>query len=158
MFPRPQLLATIQFSIFFILFCTTAVNAVVFTKYVLALAMPNTSVYDMDDRLINLVAVFVQTSVCLLLYFGRRLTLFLNKTFAFFKISLMTAIFVGGMTAKNRRQGSDDFKQVQPGYNGADCLAAMVYILFSYQGWENANYVGREPHIVAFIDSLLGCG
>jgi amino acid transporter len=142
MFPRPQLLATILFSIFFILFSSTAVNTLVFTKYILVLAMPNTTVNDIDARLINLVAVFVQTSICLLLYFGRRLTLFLNKAFACYKISVMTAIFIGGMTAINRKQGYDDFKQFQPEYKGSDCLAAMIYVLFSYQGWENANYVG----------------
>jgi amino acid transporter len=144
MFPRPQLFATIQFSIFFILFAGTGSNAVVFAEYTLALAIPNTKISDMDDRLISLVAVFVQTAVCFLLYFGRQLTLFLNKAFAFYKISLMMAIFIGGMTAINRRQGYDDFKTVQPGYQGSSCLSAMIYILFSYQGWENANYVGQR--------------
>lgn len=150
MFPRPQLLATILFSIHFILFAGTGGTAVVFAKYTLAMAMPDTSISDMDDRLINLVAVFVQTGVCLLLYFGRRLTLFLNKAFSFLKIALLITIFIGSLTAINRRHGLDDFKTVQPGYKRSDCLSAMIYVLFSYQGWENANYVG-----CAFAYNLL---
>lgn len=145
-FRKPKLLATILFSGFFILLQNTSGNAIAFAKHVLLAANPDTnSTTELDSRLINLVAVGILSIICLLHYFSRRLGLFLNTAFALFKVFLLAAVFIAGAMARHKNDsGMTDFKTKHEGANGKDSLAAFIYIIYSYQGWENANYVAGE--------------
>ena len=122
-------------------------NAVTFAKQVL---LASDSRYEktsqLDDRLIRFIAIVVLSAVCLLHYFSNKFGLFLNKLFALFKTVLLFTVFVAGVKAA-RKEGSgfDDFTQSHGMRNPADGLAAMVLIFYSYQGWENANYVCKFP-------------
>lgn len=121
----------------------TAGNAIVFAKHILLAANPDTnSATELDSRLINLLAVGILSIICLLHYFSRRLGLFLTTAFALFKVFLLAAVFIAGaMTWHKNDSGMTDFHTKQEGANGKDSLAAFIYIYYSYQGWENANYV-----------------
>ena len=132
-----------MFSGFFILLQNTSGNAIAFAKHVLLAANPDTnSTTELDSRLINLVAVGILSIICLLHYFSRRLGLFLNTAFALFKVFLLAAVFIAGAMARHKNDsGMTDFKTKHEGANGKDSLAAFIYIIYSYQGWENANYV-----------------
>ncbi|KAH7350518.1 amino acid permease-domain-containing protein [Rhexocercosporidium sp. MPI-PUGE-AT-0058] len=145
-YPRPELLATILFSGFFLVLGKSYGNAVTFAKQVL---LASDSSYEktsqLDDRLIRFIAIVVLSAVCLLHYFSNKFGLFLNKLFALFKTALLFTVFVAGVKAA-RKEGSgfDDFTQTHGMSNPADGLAAMVLIFYSYHGWENANYVAGE--------------
>lgn len=132
-----------MFSGFFILLENTSGNAIVFAKHTLLAANPDTkNATDLDSRLINLLAVGILSIICLLHYFSRRLGLFLNTTFALFKVFILIAVFIAGVMARHKNDsGMTDFSTKQEGANGKDSLAAFIYIIYSYQGWENANYV-----------------
>ena len=66
----------------------------------------------------------------------------MNSAFASFKIFLLFSVFIAGALARHKNgSGLPDFNTKHKGANGADSLAAFIYILYSYQGWENANYV-----------------
>lgn len=66
----------------------------------------------------------------------------MNSAFASFKICLLLSVFIAGAIARNKNgSGLPDLNTKHEGANGADSLAAFIYILYSYQGWENANYV-----------------
>jgi hypothetical protein len=43
--------------------------------------------------------------------------------------------------SRKKDSGWNDFNTDYPGYSGVNALTAMVYIIFSYEGWDNANYV-----------------
>lgn len=104
--------------------------------------MPETPSSEFDDRLIRFLGIIVQTTVCLLLYFLRRFCFVANNFFAIFKVILSLVIFGAGIyAARQPHSGLDDFHEKQPGGNITSTLAAMVYILYSYQGWEHTNYV-----------------
>lgn len=104
---------------------------------------------ELDDRLIRFIAIVVLSAVCLLHYFSNRFGLFLNKLFAIFKTVLLFTVFVAGVKAASKDgSGLEHFTESHGISNPADGLAAMVLIFYSYQGWENANYV-CEPSLVS---------
>lgn len=91
---------------------------------------------------IRFTAVVVESVACLLLFFTRRLCFVFNSTFAIYKIFLLLVIFIAGMAnSRGEDSGWNDFNKEYPGYSGVDTLTAMISIIFSYQGWDNANYV-----------------
>ena len=139
-------MATVIFSCFWILLAGTISSSKTVAQNLLSLANPDISISDIPDGQIRFTAVVVQTVVCLLLFFARRLCFLLNTTFAFYKVILLLFIFIASMKASGEREnvGFEDFDKEYSGYNGVDALTAMIYIIFSYQGWDNANYVGNS--------------
>ena len=97
---------------------------------------------EISDGLVRYTAVVVQTVVCLLLYFVRRLCFVFNSTFALYKIILLIFIFVVGMiNSRGPDSGFRDFNEKYAGYKSVDALNAMLAVLYSYEGWDGANYV-----------------
>lgn len=97
---------------------------------------------EISDGLVRYTAVVVQTVVCLLLYFARRLCFVFNSTFAFYKIMLLVIIFIVGMVnIKGQNSGLTDFNEKHPGYTSKDILNAMLSVIYSFEGWDGANYV-----------------
>ena len=140
-FRSPELLATILFSIFFITVPNTDGNSLQFAKHVLLTAQPDvTDTTQLDKRLISLVAICVLTFACFIHYFSRNSGLLLNLVFALYKVVLVFIFVVCGCIASGQPgNGKSDWGN-QP-IQGKNALAAMIYIIYSYQGWENANYV-----------------
>lgn len=143
MLPRPELLATILFSGFFIFLSNSYGNSVTFAKQtILASDSSIARTTDLDSRLVRFIAIVVLSTVCLLHYSSNRFGLFLNKLFAIFKTILLFTVFVAGVKAAGKEgSGLADFYDNHGVRHPTDGLAAMVLILYSYQGWENANYV-----------------
>lgn len=84
----------------------------------------------------------VQTVVCLLLYFLRRFCFVANNIFALFKVVFILVVAGSGFRTTGREHsGTKDFSTKQPDASVVDTLSALVYILYSYQGWEHTNYV-----------------
>ncbi|KAF1839684.1 hypothetical protein BDW02DRAFT_463319, partial [Decorospora gaudefroyi] len=139
---RPELMATIVFSGFFLMLANSYGNSVQFAKHILISTLPHPEdSHELDPRLIRYIAISVVTFICLIHWFSSRAGLFLNKLVAWYKIFLLLAMFIAGMvyTKKNGSQWQDT------GDRGAsDGMAGMVLIFYSYQGWENANYVAGE--------------
>jgi amino acid transporter len=139
-FRKPELLAAILFSAYFILIPNTTGNSLAFSKNLLLAANPTATVTgDLDGRLLTFFAVCGLSMVCFLHYFSRRSGMFLNKLFALYKIFLLIAFIVaGGIASRSDGNGKDDWSS-QPG--NRDYLGALIYVMYSYRGWENANYV-----------------
>ena len=92
--------------------------------------------------MVRFTAVVVQSVVCLLLYFARRLCFVFNSTFALYKIILLLFIFIVGMAnSRGPDSGFRNFNEEYPGYKGEDALNAMLAVIYSYEGWDGANYV-----------------
>ena len=142
MYYRPELLATVLFSGFFICFGTSASNSIAFARYIILAAEPNVqNIEDLDGRLVGYVAITINLVTCLLLYFSNGLALALNRLNALYKIGLLLAVFItGAVASREQGSGTQDFETTYSS-NLTQTLSALVYILFAYQGWENANYV-----------------
>jgi amino acid transporter len=64
---------------------------------------------------------------------------------ALFKgLLLLVVVIAGARAAHKEGSGLKDFAHRHKGTSSMDSLAALVLILYSYQGWENANYVAGE--------------
>ncbi|KAF2108836.1 amino acid permease-domain-containing protein [Lophiotrema nucula] len=143
-FRRPRLLATVIFSLWWILFASTEGSSKSVAQTILTLASGR-SVFELEDGLIQYTGVVVITVVCLMLFFAPRLCFAFNAVSALYKIILMLVIFIAGMAAsRGANSGWHDFNVEFPGYNSKEVLTAMVYIIECYQGWDNANYVSGE--------------
>ena len=141
-FPRPKLMATVIFSVFWIFFAGTVTSSKTVAQCILSVANPETPISQIPPGQLKFTAIVVQSVACLLMYFARRLCFVFNSTFALYKILLFLVIFVAGMVAsRGPDSGFNDFNTKFPGFNGTDALTAMIYIILCYQGWENANYV-----------------
>ncbi|KUL89231.1 hypothetical protein ZTR_03751 [Talaromyces verruculosus] len=145
MYYRPELLATILFSGFFICFGTSTSNSIAFARYVILAAEPNVqNIGDLDGRLVGYIAITINVVTCLFLYFSNGLALVLNRLNVLYKIGLLLAVFIGGAVASREPDsGIRDF-ETKYSSDSTQTLSALVYILFAYQGWENANYVAGE--------------
>ncbi|OCL12989.1 amino acid transporter [Glonium stellatum] len=143
--PAPGMLSAVIFAGFFLILASSAGNAIAFAKHVLLAAQDGTNSMELDGRLVHFFAVTVVLAVCLLHYFSHRFGMFLNRVLALFKGLLLFSIFVAGVIA-SRKEGSglSDFRHVPGKHANVDSIAALVLILYSYQGWENANYVAGE--------------
>jgi len=140
-FRRPDLLATILYSAFFVLTATTDGNCIEFAKHVLLAANPLAqTTAELDSRLITLFAILVLTFICFLHYFSRNSGLFLNLVFALYKIIFVAILIVaGGLAYKKSGHNLHDWDD--QAVENRDALAAFIFIVYSYQGWEGANYV-----------------
>lgn len=143
-FKKPELLATLIFSAFFVVCPNTDGNSLQFAKHVLLTYNPKAkSTEDLSKSMITLIATLVLTLVCLIHYFSRNSGLLLNKIFSIYKICFVFAFVIAGFHSANKYPGPGlkDWGERRADPKGS--LTALVYVLYSYQGWENANYVGR---------------
>lgn len=144
-FHNPNLLAAVIFSFFWILLCSTSGNSIVVAQYVLRIVHHDAPISEIDDGLIKFVGVVVQTVVCLMLYFLRRFCFVVNNFLALFKIVfLIVVVAVAFKAAGWEHSGTEDWWDKHPDSSTIDTLSAMVYILYSYQGWEHTNYIAGE--------------
>ncbi|KAL9044242.1 MAG: hypothetical protein Q9214_002607 [Letrouitia sp. 1 TL-2023] len=143
-FRHPRLLVTILFSIHRILLASTAGNSRTLAINILSAADRNTRDPEISEGLIKLMAIVVQTAVCLLLFFLRRTCFVWNFPFAVFKVGAVGGLAIFGLVrSRNDYGGTKDFGE-KSGYSGHGALSAMTHIIYCYQGFENVNCVAGE--------------
>ena len=159
-FYTPRLLATVLFSFHRILLATTAGNSRTLAIYLLALAYPHVPAAHLSVDQIKLVAILIQSSACLFLYFLRRTCFVTNGIFALFKIGSIWGLSIAGLKmGPGHYAGQADFSTKMPGYNAIGALSGMTHIIYTYQGFENVNCVGRSLLYVQLLGLIsLGCG
>ena len=150
-FTRPKHLASCIFAVFFVLLGNTAANAIAFAKHMLVAfedSNPNP-----DYRLQRFIALVCVSFICLLHFFSRKMGIFVNNALAAYKIGLLLFVVVAGFAclagAGAGDQKGDGYGKVNLGdaFTGSSgspyaYASAMLSVLYAYQGWENANYVG----------------
>jgi amino acid transporter len=118
-------------------------NALAFARFVTIASLPGYSKgQDLDSKVIKLVAVNIISVVCLIHYSSTRLGLFLNRLLALYKLCLIVAVFGAGFWAADAQYaglGRDPKQPPRP--STISRLGAFVLVIYSYTGWENANYV-----------------
>ncbi|KAF2111931.1 amino acid permease-domain-containing protein [Lophiotrema nucula] len=142
---RPELLATVLFSGYFICLGNSYGNSIQFAKHVLISADQNVSFStELDTRLVRYIAISVVTLVCIIHGHSSKAGLFLNKLLAWYKVVLLIVVFVAGMRYSDTHGSQWNDETIPANGSSMDGLAAMVLIFYTYQGWENANYVAGE--------------
>lgn len=94
--------------------------------------------------MIAYIAISVLTLVCTVHFFSPRMGLFLNKYFAWFKIGFLITVIVAGIrTGFSKDSGRDEswgwHENKKP--STVDVMSALIFIVYSYTGWQSAFYV-----------------
>ncbi|CUS13314.1 unnamed protein product [Tuber aestivum] len=152
-YTRPKYIASCMFAIFFVLLGNTAANTIAFAKHMLVAFNPNEQ--SPDYRLQRFVALVCITFICLLHLFSRKMGIFVNNALAAYKVGLLTFVVISGFVClggggsgdhKNTPYGKENLQNAFEESSGSPYAyaSAMLSVLYSYQGWENANYVLAE--------------
>ncbi|KAH6850690.1 amino acid permease-domain-containing protein [Chaetomium sp. MPI-CAGE-AT-0009] len=150
-FRRPRRLATSVFAVQIVLLGFSAGNSLAFGRYVLLAAghpMP-------DGWIPRAIAVACMTFVVALHSVFPKWGLRLTNALGIFKVLVLLLIVLSGFAALAgyrlvpNPHNFDDFWAVQKGdgYGGGGAYAyatALLQVVYSYKGWENANYVMGE--------------
>ena len=150
-YTRPRYLASCIFAVFFVLLGDTAPNTIAFAKHILV-AFDDAN-EDPDYRLQKSVALVCISFICLIHFFSRKMGIFMNNALAAYKVCLLLFVVVAGFICLTGAGGGghkrDEYGKVNLEHPFAHSsgspyayASAMLSVLFAYQGWENANYVG----------------
>ena len=103
-----------------------------------------------DTRVVKLVAVCTISAACFILFALPRLGMFLNKALALFKVVLLLVVISKGAEIANGSDSAFSDSSHSGTKSFIDNMSAFVYIIYSYTGWENANYVspGEERYLL----------
>ncbi|RSL95486.1 hypothetical protein CDV31_013883 [Fusarium ambrosium] len=149
------LFAYITYSIGFIFFFNSGTNSMQFARFVLLCVQDNnkdmtSSSKDINKDLMRFIGIVVLSIICLFQYFSPGFGRAMNKTLAVIKLLFLLALFVVGITAMSRDVGmnrSEDW-YIWHGDDGKRSdltfAKALLLVLFSFQGWENATFVAGE--------------
>ncbi|KAK4106158.1 amino acid transporter [Parathielavia hyrcaniae] len=154
-YQRPRYLATCIFAVQFVLFAISTGNSISFSSYLLRAATLDAQ----DGSWLNRgIAIATITVVCLIHSFAPRLGIWLSNGFGAFKLVLLSLVVCTGFAALAGRTAvprPDNFSTFHgpggtiagddnsAGFASSSSLA-LLQVLYSYGGWENANYVLTE--------------
>ncbi|KAL2168826.1 hypothetical protein VTG60DRAFT_6796 [Thermothelomyces hinnuleus] len=155
---RPKYLATCIFAVQFVLFAISTGNCISFSSYLLRAA---TEKPPEDGSWLNRgIAVATITVVCLIHAFAPRWGIWLSNGFGAFKLIMLSLLVCTGFAALAGRtvaprpdnfssfRGAGSSRRLDENFDAGGAAGgysiALLQVLYSYSGWENANYVLTE--------------
>jgi amino acid transporter len=94
-----------------------------------------------EPRMMRFIAVVILSLICMFHYFTARGGRALNQALAFGKfVALLALIGLGARTVQENRQAGANYP-LTPTRTLSNTAAALLLVLFSFQGWENATFV-----------------
>ncbi|KAK0741981.1 amino acid permease-domain-containing protein [Apiosordaria backusii] len=143
------LLAYVAYSILFIIFFNSGTNSMQTGRLILLCVNAgdvdaNGMTPDVNRDLVRFIGIVVLSIICLLQYFSPSVGRKLNRAFAIIKIlTLLALIGVAGNAArtrtKNRDKAGEWIDKVER--HPLSFAKAILAVLFSFEGWENATFV-----------------
>lgn len=95
----------------------------------------------LDGRLVKVFALVILGIVCLLLWVSPKMGLFMNRVLAAYKIVLLLVVGCAGINARHKSNAGSSVNDWKRPDSGFDSVSGLIYIVYSYTGWENANYI-----------------
>lgn len=144
-FPKPKYLMPVVFAVISVLLSYSASNAIVFSQYVLVAA--NREVTEWSQRGIAIGAI---GAVCLMSWVSNKWSMRLQNVIAYVKVIILVFVAITGLVVLGGhtriKNPKEHFKDPFKGTTGnANVWAnALVKIIFSFAGWNNANNVLNE--------------
>lgn len=144
-FPKPKYLMPVVFAVISVLLSYSASNAIVFSQYVLVAA--NQEVTEWSQRGIAIGAI---GAVCLMSWVSNKWSMRLQNVIAYVKVIILVFVAITGLVVLGGhtrvKNPKENFKDPFKGTTGnANVWAnALVKIIFSFAGWNNANNVLNE--------------
>lgn len=136
----PKYLATCLFGVSFVIFANTATSSVAFAVAVLQAAGASRSVGAVAG-----IAIAVNTCSCLIHGVSRTWGIRLNNMFGILKVMMLVILIIFGIVWHNKSVADDNFNSSTafsktPG-GISQFTAALVYAIFPFGGFRQANYV-----------------
>lgn len=153
------LLAYIIYSLAFIIFFNSATNSQQFGRMILlCLHADKEDNYDdikNDQHLMRYIAVSILSIICLAQFFNPAFGRRLNKFLAVVKIGFLVGLISVGLAALGRDFNSkssdgasldrgEDWSERREVRSKVSFAKALLVVLFSFEGWENATFVAGE--------------
>ncbi|KAL6922932.1 hypothetical protein FSST1_000206 [Fusarium sambucinum] len=149
------LLAYIIYAIAFVLFFNSSTNALQAGRMILIVAKPDEDKVHHD--LMRFIGVFCLSLICLLQYFSPRFGRGMNNVTAVAKVFMLLGIIIVGLIAACKTKSTEEWKDKHTVDDdsteyekGVSLAKALLTVLFSFQGWENATFVtgqiGADRH------------
>ncbi|PLN84779.1 amino acid transporter [Aspergillus taichungensis] len=146
-FPVPPMVFASAFAWFFVLFATTTNNSITFATYI----NPH-DIEDPDEWMVKFIACAAVLAVACLHYRMVNIGIQTNNILAAYKVIFLGVMGVAGLIATCRNgtrgelAGLNDYTSPGDGRPllGGNVSLAILQVLYSYHGWENANYVTSE--------------
>lgn len=135
----------------FVLFAISTGNSISFSNYILRAATGEAQDGSWLNRGISVAAI---TVVCLIHAFAPRWGIWLSNGFGAFKLVLLSLLVCTGFAAlagtmavpkpNNFASFHGDNDEATSTQSAGGYALALLQVLYSYSGWENANYVGAS--------------
>jgi amino acid transporter len=110
-----------------------------FANQVLVCAAGNTLEPTPDPRALRFIATVALSFFVLLHYFSGRAGRDLNQILAFIKVTLLLIVLFAGIARASDYYTAD--WGIVPNKDASSSAIALLYIVFSFSGWENATFV-----------------
>jgi amino acid transporter len=94
-----------------------------------------------NGSLVRFIGVFALMMICLIQLFSSRAGRVMNRFFALMKITFLIVLFVFGCAYIGKHGGQTHFMEKTPNLPTFNYAQALVVVLYSYDGWENATFV-----------------
>ncbi|KAL4974576.1 amino acid permease-domain-containing protein [Aspergillus desertorum] len=144
-FPVPPLLFASAFAWVFIAFATPTSNSVTFARYIDPARDGQPDVW-----FTKFFACVIVVGVCAVHYRFVNIGIWANDCLAVYKVLFLLILVLAGFV-ETCRQGADggllgvgDYATTHGSPSPTNVALAILQVLYSYQGWENANYVTSE--------------
>ncbi|GKU14719.1 unnamed protein product [Fusarium langsethiae] len=153
------LLAYVIYSLAFIIFFNSATNSQQFGRMILLCVHADKEYNDdeirKDQHLMRYIAVSILSIICLAQFFSPAFGRRLNKFLAVVKIGFLLALVAVGLAAlgrdfKSQNSGGPSLNRTQDWAEQREVRSkvsfakALLVVLFSFEGWENATFVAGE--------------
>lgn len=101
---------------------------------------------DPNGSLVRFIAVFALMMVCLIQLFSSRAGRVMNRFFALVKITFLIVLFFFGCAYIGKHGGQTHFTEKIPNIPSFNYAQALLVVLYSYDGWENATFVSGSQN------------
>ncbi|KAL4761141.1 APC family permease [Aspergillus foveolatus] len=144
-FPVPPLLFASAFAWVFIAFATPTSNSVTFARYI-----NPTKDGQPDVWFTKFFACVIVVGICAVHYRLVNIGIWANDCLAVYKVLFLLVLVLAGFVETCRQAadggllGVGDYATTHGNPSPTNVALAILQVLYSYQGWENANYVTSE--------------
>jgi amino acid transporter len=90
---------------------------------------------------VRFIGIFALMMICLIQLFSSRAGRVLNRFFALVKITFLLVLFVSGCVYISKHAGRTHFTEKIPNLPAFNYAQALLVVLYSFDGWENATFV-----------------
>ena len=110
----------------------------------IGLAQDPTEIVEPDGDLVRYIGITALSIICLIHYFSARTGRAVNRIFTVLKLLFLIILFIAGIVRAVRVGDGElvtsPFDEKHP-TSFSNYAKAFLLVIFSFQGWENGNYV-----------------